>query len=118
MQLRRLVFPMPAASVAGVALRNENSTQQSLDINRKAYIDAAPVLGDGSGDALLKVCTELVQTADTTKVDGTGIQLKTYPRNRCTEYYADQVSVGKYNKGDIAATWSTGLLDCWPSPFD
>ena len=61
---------MPAASVAGAALRNENSTQHSLDINQKVYIDAAPVLGDGSGDALSKVCTELVHTADTTKVDG------------------------------------------------
>ena len=27
-------------------------------------------VGDGSGDALSKVCTELVHTADTTKVDG------------------------------------------------
>ena len=117
MQLRGFVFSMPAASVAGAALRNENSTQHSLDINQKVYKDAAPVVGDGSGDALLKVCTELVQTADTTKVDGTGIQLKTYPRNRCTEYYTDQVTVGKCNKGDTSATWSTDLLDCWPSPF-
>ena len=67
----------------------------------------------------MKVCTELVQTADTTKVDGTGIQLKTYPRNRCTEYYTDQVTVGKCNKGDTSATCDTvartGVLDHYQS---
>ena len=119
MQLCGLVFSMPAASVAGAALRNENSTQHSLDINQKVYIDAAPVLGDGSGDALLKECTELAQTADTTKVDGTGIQLKTYLRNRCTEYYTHQVTVGKCNKGDTSATCDTvartGVLDHYQS---
>ena len=52
----------------------------------------------------------MAQTADTIKVCGTRIQLKTYLKNRCTEYYKHLVTVGKYNKGDTSATCDTVAL--------
>ena len=50
MQLRTLFLAVLAASASGAGLKRK------LDINQKVYIQNAPVLGDGAGEAALNNC--------------------------------------------------------------
>merc|ERR1711957_148827 len=84
--------------------------KSKLDINQKVYIENAPVLGDGAGDAALGKCREFTDAhvanpaAPTFKVCGTGIKATVFLRGRCEGYYEHSVTVGKCDKGAPAST--------------
>ena len=72
-----------------------------LDINQKVYIENAPVLGDGAGEAILENCQAFAAAhvanpdAPVFKVCGTGIKATAYLRGRCEEYYEHSRVIGK-----------------------
>ena len=64
MQFKSLVLFATVASVAArltgqkaTRLTQAHNSTSRLDINQKVYIENAPVLGDGAGEALLGICT-------------------------------------------------------------
>merc|ERR1719429_734173 len=86
-----------------------------LDINQKVYVENAPVLGDGAGDAALGVCQPFAPqhvanpAAPVVKVCGTGIKATVFMRGRCEEYYTHSKVVGSCNTklpSDTCETWS------------
>ena len=105
MQLRALVLASFAAAVSGTAVTKKSS----LDINQKVYIDNAPVLGDGAGEAALNQCQNFAKAPGTVKVCGTGIKLTAFMRGRCEKYYEHQKEIGSCDKGAASSTcesWS------------
>merc|ERR1712226_1180413 len=93
-----------AAPACGASLKSK------LDINQKVYIENAPVLGDGAGEAALNQCTAFAAqhvsnpAAPTVKVCGTGIKLTAFLRGRCEGYYEHSRQIGKCDKGMPAST--------------
>merc|ERR1719326_1749912 len=87
-------------------LRRKNK----LDINQKVYIENAPVLGDGQGDASLNNCRAFTAAhvantaAPVVKVCGTGIKATVFLRGRCEGYYEHSVQVGKCDSGAPPST--------------
>merc|ERR1719160_1113233 len=99
MQLRAVVLAVLAAPVACANFKSK------LDINQKVYIENAPVLGDGAGEAALNKCTAFAAQhvsnpdAPAVKVCGTGIKMTAYLRNRCEGYYEHSKTIGKCDSG-------------------
>merc|ERR1719188_2504224 len=95
-----------AAAAAGALVEDRSS----IDINQKVYIENAPVLGDGAGDAILGKCQDFAAQhvnnpdAPEVKVCGTGIKAEVFMRNRCEAYYEHQVTVGQCDKGEASQT--------------
>jgi len=87
--------------------------KSKLDINQKVYIENAPVLGDGQGDAALNNCRAFTAAhvanvaAPVVKVCGTGIKATVFLRGRCEGYYEHSVTVGKCNSGAPPSTCDT-----------
>ena len=85
-----------------------------LDINQKAYIEGAAVLGDGAGQGNLNVCMELADhfvanpNAPEVKVCGTGIKMTVYLLGRCGE--------GSLTAAKMAHTWTIGACDTGAPP--
>ena len=96
-----LAVPAPAVLV---------NSSIKLDINQKVYIENAPVLGDGAGEAALGQCSLFAPqhianpAAPTVKVCGTGIKTTIFLRNRCKEYYTHSKVIGKCDSGMPAST--------------
>ena len=90
---------------ASAALVRKNK----LDINQKAYIEGAAVLGDGAGQGNLNVCMELADhfvanpNAPEVKVCGTGIKMTVYLLGRCGQ--------GSLTAAKMAHTWDVGACD-------
>jgi cell division protein FtsB len=84
--------------------------KSKLDINQKVYIENAPVLGDGQGDAALNTCRAFTAAhvsnpdAPEVKVCGTGIKATVFLRGRCEGYYEHSVTVGKCDSGAPPST--------------
>merc|ERR1719337_307125 len=84
--------------------------KSKLDINQKVYIENAPVLGDGQGDAALNTCRAFTAAhvanpdAPKVKVCGTGIKATVFLRGRCEGYYEHSVQVGKCDSGAPPST--------------
>ena len=91
-------------------MAQNSSSKARLDINQKVFIENAPVLGAGAGEALLGKCTNfassMVANADAPKVKvcGTGIKATLYLRgdppshndgDDCRSYHEFQWQVGK-----------------------
>merc|ERR1719229_1378852 len=99
MQLPALLTLILATSAHAVLIKANSSTR--LDINQKVYIENAPVLGDGAGDAALNQCSLFAQAhidnpaAPTVKVCGTGIKATIFLRQRCKEYFTHHKVIGK-----------------------
>ena len=75
----------------------------------KVYIENAPVLGDGAGEAALNSCQNFATAPGTVKVCGTGIKLTAFMRGRCEKYYEHQKEIGSCDKGADSSTcvsWS------------
>merc|ERR1719152_938502 len=87
--------------------------KSKLDINQKVYVENAPVLGDGVGDAALNECKGFTAAqvanvdAPVFKVCGTGIKATVFLRGRCENYYEHSVTVGKCNSGAPPSTCDT-----------
>merc|ERR550514_249681 len=85
-----------------------------LDINQKAYIENAAVLGDGAGQGNLNVCMELADhfvanpNAPNVKVCGTGIKMTVFLPGRCGE--------GSLTAAKMAHTWDVGACDTGAPP--
>merc|ERR1719159_596829 len=112
MQFRAFLCFLLAASAAGGLVTQAKS---NLDINQKVYVENAPVLGDGAGDAALGVCQTFAPqhvanpAAPVFKVCGTGIKATVFMRGRCESYYTHQKVVGKCDSGMPSSTcdsWS------------
>eukprot|EP00812_Abedinium_dasypus_P013616 NODE_7118_length_460_cov_241.039506.p2 GENE.NODE_7118_length_460_cov_241.039506~~NODE_7118_length_460_cov_241.039506.p2 ORF type:complete len:127 (-),score=28.51 NODE_7118_length_460_cov_241.039506:62-442(-) len=90
-------------SVLAVTAVNARLTASRLDINQKVYIENAPVLGDGAGEAALNQCRFFAPqhmknpAAPEVKVCGTGIKATFFLRGRCKSYHHHQVTLGKCN---------------------
>jgi hypothetical protein len=104
------ILDTQAAFIQTTSTRSGLKRKTKLDINQKVYIENAPVLGDGAGDAALNTCRELTDAhvanpaAPTVKVCGTGIKATVFLRGRCEGYYEHSVTIGKCNKGDPPST--------------
>jgi chromosome segregation ATPase len=85
--------------------RSFRQRKTKLDINQKVYIENAPVLGDGAGEAALNNCQTFAAqhvsnpAAPTVKVCGTGIKATVFLRNRCEGYYEHHEEIGSCNTG-------------------
>jgi hypothetical protein len=88
--------------------------KNKLDINQKAYIEGASVLGDGAGQGNLNVCMELADhfvknpMAPEVKVCGTGIKMTVFLLGRCGK--------GSVNSANLAHTWDIGACDSGLAP--
>merc|ERR550534_2029912 len=111
MQLPALLTLILATSADAVLMKTNTSSK--LDINQKVYIENAPVLGDGAGEADLGLCKPFApaHVADSdgpaVKVCGTGITMTIYLRNRCEEYFDHSRAIGKCDTGAPASTCDT-----------
>merc|ERR1719359_1451934 len=88
--------------------------KSKLDINQKAYIEGAAVLGDGAGQGNLNVCMGLaehfisVASKPAVKVCGNGIKMTVYLLGRCGE--------GSLTGAHLAHTWTIGACDTGAPP--
>ena len=107
MQLRTPLLAVLVASASGASLKRK------LDINQKVYIQNAPVLGDGAGEAALNNCQAFAAqhvsdpAAPVVKVCGTGIKGTFFLRGRCEAYYEHSKVVGECNTGMPSNTCAT-----------
>merc|ERR1719436_1387163 len=104
MQFRALALALLGAPALAANLKSK------LDINQKVYIENAPVLGDGAGEAILGECQAFAaqhvsnEEAPEVKVCGTGIKATVFLRGRCEGYYEHSVVIGKCDTGMPSCT--------------
>ena len=83
---------------------------EKLDINQMVYIENAPVLGAGAGEAALNQCQAFAAqhvsnpAAPAVKVCGTGIKMTAFLLGRCEAYYEHSRQIGKCDKGAPPST--------------
>merc|ERR1719174_877117 len=99
-----------AALIQTRSTRSSLKRKSKLDINQKVYVENAPVLGDGAGEAALNQCSAFAAQhvanpdAPNFKVCGTGIKATVFLRGRCESYYEHQQVVGKCDTGMPSTT--------------